>query len=421
MISPETVADTETDDAVERCPVCRGKWENEAIDHLHCFHARLGSLQAEDKQCSLDDLKCPVCRKTQSQCAKKEYALNPRRLAYKLAISLQTAAADETKDEVESIAMFGAFSADIEIAVKELRLGQKLTLVEKLHLQHHATMGEIERVKQNKADARQALHDRATKQRAAFLSAFEASQQQQENAKCAEEEEARRKKHVQKEQPEATWRRQLQHDEESRAEEAARCKSERPESFRKFKAILQQLASPGNVGQSSEAETTQPTQAFTDAPGSDAFKIYPSTPAPAASRKRKSGGQVYPPPNKTNIATTTQNYTRLGQDLPVPKNNHVVLGHQNKKKSQYFAYCTHCDKWFDWPPKDTTPKLDSPCSCETAANADRQQQQQKRKNAGIGEKSSAPPHRDDYCPGGTRRRMLKDATGYRLERRRRAS
>ena len=94
---------------------------------------------------------------------------------------------------------------------------------------------------------------------------------------------------MQKEQPEATWRRQLQHDEESRAEEAARCKSERPESFRKFKAILQQLASPGNVGQSSEAETTQPTQAFTDAPGSDAFKIYPSTPAPL---HRGSGSQV---------------------------------------------------------------------------------------------------------------------------------
>jgi hypothetical protein len=52
----------------------------------------------------------------------------------------------------------------------------------------------------------------------------------------------------------------------------------------------------------------------------------------------------------------------------------------------------------------------SPCSCEAAANAGRQQQQ-KSNNAGNDERSSAPPDRDDYCPGGTRRRMLKDATG----------
>ena len=270
--SQETVADTEAEDAIERCPVCRVKWKHEAIAHLPCGHALHNKCLEDYKQsmeCSWDDLKCPVCRKTQSQCAEEASALERHcdadpedleeidssspsfspveegsdgepapssvgnsmhhRLADDAAIAL--AAADEKEAEGESIAMFGAASADLEAPVEALRLGRQLTLVEKLRLQYHATMGEMKRVKKDKADARQAVHDRANaKHRAADVSALMqnielACQQQQEDDACAEEA-ARRNEQVQKEQHEAAWRRQQQHEEKVCAEEAARCKAE---------------------------------------------------------------------------------------------------------------------------------------------------------------------------------------------------
>ena len=133
------------------------------------------------------------------------------RLADDAAIASE--AADEKEAEAESIALFGAASADLEAPVEELRLGRKLTPVEKMRLQYDATMGEIERVKKDKADAREAVHDRAkAKQRAADTVLQAWQQKQEENAAPSSWQ-----------QHGAAWRRQQQQD-ENRAEESARRK-----------------------------------------------------------------------------------------------------------------------------------------------------------------------------------------------------
>jgi hypothetical protein len=83
------------------------------------------------------------------------------------------------------------------------------------------------------------------------------------------------------------------------------------------------------------------------------------------------GEQAWQPPSDSEIADISRKYTESGRKH-LPANSHVVLGYLNKKTKQYAAYCKHCDKWFDWPPQDTT-NFGSPCSCEAGSRSQHHQ------------------------------------------------
>ena len=83
------------------------------------------------------------------------------------------------------------------------------------------------------------------------------------------------------------------------------------------------------------------------------------------------GEQAWQPPSDSEIADISRKYTESGRKH-LPASSHVVLGYLNKKTKQYAAYCKHCDKWFDWPPQDTT-NFGSPCSCEAGSRSQHHQ------------------------------------------------
>ncbi len=88
--------------------------------------------------------------------------------------------------------------------------------------------------------------------------------------------------------------------------------------------------------------------------------------APASKRKRKSQKEeeAWKAPTEPDIAFVTKQYKQKKVDGDLPKSDNVVLGYWNKTGKKFFAYCTVCRMWFNWPPSSNLTEDLTPCPCE---------------------------------------------------------
>ena len=92
------------------------------------------------------------------------------------------------------------------------------------------------------------------------------------------------------------------------------------------------------------------------------------TEAPSTSAASSSTNTSFPEPSEEEVDRITKHYSRPGREqMPLPQNSNVVLGHFVSSKNYFVAYCKLCRTWFDWPPPVGNTKLNFGRPCEHAS------------------------------------------------------
>ena len=108
---------------------------------------------------------------------------------------------------------------------------------------------------------------------------------------------------------------------------------------------------------------------LTEAPSTSAAASSTFAPvAPSTSAASSSTNTSFPEPSEEEVDRITKHYSRPGREqMPLPQNSNVVLGHFVSSKNYFVAYCKLCRTWFDWPPPVGNTKLNFGRPCEHAS------------------------------------------------------